>query len=83
MVTATDIRWRQRAELVRRDLRENARPELDILGDIRRDAEQRTRLYRQLAEHGPDTFTRETVAALSRRLDFLYEELRIARMVTA
>lgn len=84
MVThgAHEPRRDHRADLIRQDIRRAARSVASILPEIHKHSATRLRLYRQLSEHGFDERAREEIAALSKRLDVLYEELRIARMVT-
>ena len=84
MVThgAYELRRDHRASLIREDLRRAARPVASVLAEIHKHAATRMRLYRRLSEVGADERTREDIASLSQRLDYLYEELRIARMVT-
>lgn len=78
-----DIRTFQRVADRISELRYYARDQHAVTVDIDRAARTRLVLYRQLAETGPSELTRETIQDLDRRLDFLYEELRISRMVAA
>jgi hypothetical protein len=78
-----DIRLRSLARVRMADAIRNARPDGEVTREINQLATTRLGLYRQLAEIGADEWTREQVATLARRLDFLYEELRISRMVAA
>lgn len=78
-----DMKRRARASRRLAELRLEARPLLDVTGDIDRAARERATLYRLLAQRVGDPILRDRVATLTRRLDFLYEELRITRMVAA
>jgi hypothetical protein len=69
--------------MLRREQMFRARAVDDVLAEIHRDSAARARLYRSLAEQGTSEHRREQIAELSSRLDRLYEELRISRMVTA
>ena len=74
---------KQLATLRLRELRLTARGECDITRDINRLAVARQSLYRHLAELGRDEATSDEVKSIGWRLDDLYEELRISRMVAA
>jgi hypothetical protein len=80
---ANDLRARNLAARSLAFYRATARPELDIAADINAVAERRVELWREVAEIGPSDISRELVAELGHKLDHLYEELRITRMVTA